>query len=129
MGDPVPATMDDLKGVETNLTSLIDARMSKMLEMIECLTVAKESSKPSPLEDSDARDGANAKPLGGDEEEDEETKKKKEFDKNASGSSLKSGEPKDYHNVPWLFPDAPVPHPHINNRGEPPKLDAINFGT
>jgi hypothetical protein len=22
----------------------------------------------------------------------------------------------------------PVPHPHINNRGDPPKLDALNFG-
>jgi hypothetical protein len=28
----------------------------------------------------------------------------------------------------WYSPNPPVAHPHINNRGDPPKLDALNFG-
>ena len=46
-----------------------------------------------------------------------------------NGSASKKGSGKeDYSEVPHLYsPDPPMPHPHINNRGDPPKLNASSF--
>jgi hypothetical protein len=43
-------------------------------------------------------------------------------------SSNKANEKDGFHEVPWYSPNPLARHPHINNRGYPPKLDASNFG-
>jgi hypothetical protein len=48
-------------------------------------------------------------------------------DKNGDAKSSTKGDGKGEF-PHWYLPDPPVPHPHINNRGDPPKLDALNFG-
>jgi hypothetical protein len=48
--------------------------------------------------------------------------------KNKENSSTKGDGKGEYHHMPWYSLDPQVPHPHINNRGDPPKLDALNFG-
>jgi hypothetical protein len=54
--------------------------------------------------------------------EDEDVDKDKE-----TNSSTKGDRKGEYHHMPWYSLDPPVPHPHINNRGDPPKLDALKF--
>ena len=48
---------------------------------------------------------------------------------NCTDSTTKKGDGKEeHHAVPgWYSPDPPIPHPHINNRGDPPKLAAHTF--
>ena len=112
--------MDDIK----ELRSSLDARMDELRDLILQLTKPKESTESSP-KDADDLDTSSDKV--GEDEENDPTKKSKD-DKDASSSSHENGEKKDYHSVSWLSPDSPVPHPHTNNREDPPKLDAINFG-
>ena len=34
----------------------------------------------------------------------------------------------EHHEVPFVYsPDPPIPHPHINNRGDPPRLNPSCF--
>jgi hypothetical protein len=42
-------------------------------------------------------------------------------------STPKAGLGESYNVVPWCSPDPPVPHPHTNNRGDPPKFNAEDF--
>ena len=43
-------------------------------------------------------------------------------------SSKKGSGKEDYSEVSHLYsPDPPIPHPHINNRGDPPKLTTSSF--
>jgi hypothetical protein len=59
--------------------------------------------------------------------ENEDNDKDKNKDKYANSSNKPNGKG-GFHEVPWYSPDPPVLQPHINNRGGPPKLDALNFG-
>ena len=111
--------MDDIK----ELRSSMDARLDQMLELIKQLAQPKEPTKPPPEKDDDDLESLSNKE--GEGKEEDPTKLKQ--DKDVSSSSHEGGEKKEYHSVSWLSPDSPVPHPHINNRGDPPKLDAINF--
>ena len=125
MGDPKPASMEDLTEVKSSVAevktsvSTLEAQMSKMLVMLEKLGETKTA--PKPIEDPETPED-----LGGESDEAKRERLK-------SGSSTASKElgdkEKDYHNVNWISPDPPIPHPPINNRGNPPKLDSINFNT
>ena len=114
-------TMEDLKGVEASLRISMETELRAMREMIAQLLPANKTSTPPPPEDpaSTLRDKASARP-GEEKVEDENTLE--------SPSSKKKGGKEDYSEVPhWYSPDPPIPHPHINNRGDPPKLNASSF--
>jgi hypothetical protein len=110
-------TMDDLKSMESTMSNQI----SELCEMIVQLMQAKFPSVPPPPLEIPA-------PLNREEVgvEDEDADKNKGKDKEAN-SSTKGGGKGEYHHMPWYSPNPLVPHPHINNRGDPPKLDALNF--
>ena len=45
-----------------------------------------------------------------------------------TSDSTKPNESKDYKvTPPWFSPNPPIPHPHINHRGDPPKLSDHSF--
>jgi hypothetical protein len=44
-----------------------------------------------------------------------------------SSASPKKGLGENYNVVDWRSPDPPIPHPHINNRGDPPMLNVEDF--
>jgi hypothetical protein len=49
-------------------------------------------------------------------------------DKDSRASSLKGdGEKTEYHAEKWRSPDPPIPHPCINTRGDPHKLDISDY--
>jgi hypothetical protein len=103
--------MDDFKSLESTMSTQI----SELREIIAQLMQAKASSAPPPPLVAPA--STEQVEVG---VEDEDTDKDKEARSSTKGN--KKGE------FPhWYSPDPPVPHPHINNRGDPPKLDALNF--
>jgi hypothetical protein len=104
-------TMDDFKSLESTMTS----QMSELREMIAQLMQAKPPSAPPLPEIPATLNGENV----GLEEEDADK------DKEARSSTKGDGKGEFPH---WYSPNLPIPHPHINNRGYPPKLDALNFG-
>ena len=58
------------------------------------------------------------------------TNNNKHDGENKDGSSTSgNGADKNYNAVPpsWVHPDPPVNLPHINIKGDPPKLDPISF--
>ena len=122
-GKEVAATMKDIKELETSLTSAMNARMDEMREMIADLIKAQTttpSASPTPEESPSGK-----KPEEKGEEEGESGTKDDPPKKNATPQG--KGEKEDYHQAPlgsWYSPDPPIPHPHINHRGDPPKIDA-----
>ena len=120
------ATMDDLKKMETSLTSSIEAQVKGLRDMIAELRKAKDTApSASTTPETTAPENEEHKDGGGEKQNENE------------GSSPKPPPPPpkkdengkdDYRNVPhWYSPDPPIPHPHINHRGEPPKIDASSF--
>jgi hypothetical protein len=102
--------MDDFKTLESSVTSQI----SELHEMIAQLMQTKTPSAP-PLPDKPATPQVENEGL-----EVEVADKGTE----AKSSTKGNGKGEFPH---WYSPDPLIPHPHINNRGDPPKLDAINW--
>jgi hypothetical protein len=106
-------TMDDFKSMESTMTS----QMSELREIIAQLMQAKAPSAPPPPP-PEIPATLNREDVGLEEEDADK-------DKEARSSTKGNGKGEFPH---WYSPDPPVSHPHINNRGDPPKLDALNFG-
>jgi hypothetical protein len=105
--------MDDFKSLESTMSS----QMSELREMIAQLMQAKAPSAHPPPEIPATLNRGDL----GLEEEDADKYKDKEARSFTKGN--RKGE------FPHCnSPDLPIPHPHINNRGDPPKLEASNFG-
>jgi hypothetical protein len=102
--------MDDFKNLESSMSTQI----SELREMIAQLIQAKTPSAPPP--DKPATPQVENVGL-----------KEEDADKGTDAKSCTKGDGKGEF-PHWYSPDPPVPHPHINNRGDPPKLDALNFG-
>ena len=121
-----PVSMDDLKALETTLKSSMDAQMLAMREYITELMAPKAPPVIPITEDTDPllAGKASGSPSSKRPEEGEDLDKNKD----SSASSLKGDDGKrEYHEEKWRSPDPPIPHPHINNRGDPPKLDVSDF--
>ena len=112
-------TMDDLKSLETTLLKSFEAKMEEMNQMIARLT---SSIAPSPSSSEAPTPSSKEKGNTGSKDDDVEGEK-------LNGSTSKKGSGKEeYSEVRHVYsPDPPIPHPHINNRGDPPKLTASSF--
>ena len=98
-------SMDDLKKLEHNLRSSMDSQMEELHDMMSQLLQKGNIPASPPLEENTSA-GLNG--------EGEGTKE--------SPSKIDGGKA-EYNAVPLVYsPDAPIPHPHINNTGDPPKL-------
>ena len=102
----------------------MEAQMNGLREMIAQLMKAKETApSTSTTTETTAPENEEHKDGGGENQNGNE------------GSHTKPPLPKPdkdgksgYHEVPhWYSPDPPIPHPHINHRGDPPKIDATSF--
>ena len=114
------ATMDDLKKMETSLTSSMKAQMNGLREMIAQLMKAKDAA-PSTSTTPETTAPENEEHKEGGEETKNESPKPPPPSKDKDGKD-------DYRDVPhWYSPDPPIPHPHINHRGDPPKIHASPF--
>ena len=126
-GAEKPASMDDLKSLETSLRSSME---SQMLDMKKYLAELLKPSVPPIIPISEDKDPL----LEGDASASPSSKKPLEGDnlanvKVSSASPKKGlGEKKAYNAIDWRSLDPPVPHPHINTRGDPPKLNVNDFG-
>src|SRR5215216_3597830 len=112
-GEPTTVTMEDLKNLETRLSSSLVNEVKKMLEQL--LKDKDGSSPPSPQEELPSAPKGNTpvSPEGmvvGDK-----------LDNTNSSTRLDGG--KGEHRDSWYSPDPPIPHPHVYNRGDPPKLE------
>jgi hypothetical protein len=129
-GGVKPVSMDDLKSMETSLRSAMESQMESMMKMISdrlpsapsVIPVIEERDK-SGLEKGDASDSpSSSTPLGSDH-----------LDNNKIPITSPKATSVDasYHVVAPSFrsPDIPVPHPHINTRGDPPKFNDQDFAT
>lgn len=120
------ASMDDLKSLETSLRSSIE---SQMLDMKKYLAELIKPSVPPIIPITEGKDPL----LEGDASASPSSKEPLEGDdlanvKVSSASPKKAlGEKEAYNAVDWRSPDPPVPHPHINNRVDPPKLNVEDF--
>ena len=129
-GEGVAATMKDLKALETSLTSKMDKRMDELRELVAKLASVQactpstssipgdNSSDEIPLENEEAEGGKGKDKEGEGTNENDLPKK--------PTSSNGKGEKGGYHVVspPSYTPDPLIPHPHINNIGDVPKIDA-----
>ena len=134
MGMILPATMADIKAIETSIGSTIDAKFLELQNLILALKEGKDSPQKPPLED----------PLASNDGDSEEVKEKKKRDeeeklKNSSKDALKGptstssaakseGKDGDFHAVSYQYSlDPHVPHHRITPLGSPPPLDASAF--
>jgi hypothetical protein len=106
-------TMVDFKSLESTMTS----QMNELREMMAQLMQAKFSSA-TPLSEIPAP--LNVENAGLEEEDTDKYKT------NEARSSTKGNRKGEFPH--WYSPDPSFPLPHINNRGDPPKLDALNYG-
>ena len=125
--EDVPATMKDIKEMHTSLTSLMDSRMDELHELFTkfASTKAAPSASSPPGEHTSSEDinVENKDENGGEGEHSEGDKKNTSPKENPSSHGKYSKE--EFHAVPSSYsPDPPIPHPHINNIGVPPKIDA-----
>ena len=110
-GSTPPVTMDDLKSLETSLKSSMDAQMGELRAMMRELMKANMPPTTSSLEAN-----ASAAHVGEGEQR-----------TNESPPKVDGGRP-GYNAVPFAYSaDLPMPHYHINNRGDPPKLNPSCF--
>jgi hypothetical protein len=107
-------SVDEFKSLESSMTSMT-SQISELHEMIAQLMQAKTNSAPPPPEIPATPQVENVE-LG-----------EEGADKGTDAKSCTKGDRKGEF-PHWYSPDPPVPHPHINNRVDPPKLDALNFG-
>ena len=112
--EPTPVTMEDLKNLETRLSSSLVNEVKKMLEQL--LKDKESSSPPSPQEDQ-----PSILPKGNTSVSPEGIMVGGKPDNANSSTQLAGG--KGEHRDSWYSPDPPIPHPHVYNRGDPPKLE------
>ena len=117
-------TTDDFKAFQESMKSSVALEMEKMREMIAQLLQAKgtpppnvEEPIPSKEEEASAKAKAEAKAKAAEEG----------LGTEETSGSTKPNENKEYKETPWFSPDPPIPHPHINHRGDPPKLTDHSF--
>src|SRR3954470_17980958 len=117
---PDVVTMNDLKTLETTLVSSMEAKMEEMHQLIMRLS----TSTASPPSNSEAT-APQSKETGKTNSKENEVV----GDDTSKSSSSKKDRGKDgYNEVSHVYsPDPPIPHPHIHNRGDPPKLSASTF--
>ena len=126
-GDKVGVSTEDLNEVRTSLESSMDTKMSKMEAKLDKLTALIDSIitrviSPKEVEEVEDPSSAKAKKATVGEEDDPEKLKA-----NSSSPKPKNGDG-EYSSVPpFKFADPHVNHPHINNVGDPPKVNAIDF--
>ena len=128
-GEVVAATMKDLKALETTLTSNMDKRMDELRELITKLAsvqaatpssssiTVENSSEENPLENKEA-DGDKGKDKEGEANVNDLPKKPTLFDGKGDKGGYNAAPP------PIYSLDPLIPHPHINNIGAVPKIDA-----
>ena len=110
-GSTPPVSMDDLKNLETSLKSSMDTQMEELRAMMRQLL---NGNKPPAAPSLEAN--ASATQIGEGEQL-----------TNESAPKIDSGK-EDYHGVPFKYSaDLPMPHYHINNRGDPPKFNPSCF--
>ena len=113
-------TMNDLKTLETTLISSMEAKMEEMCQMIMRLSTTI-APPPSNSEDTTLQSKETGKTVSKDNEVVGD-------DTSKSSSSKKDSGKDGYNEIPHVYsPDPPIPHPHIHNRGDPPKLSASTF--
>ena len=105
-------SMDDLKKLEATLTSSMETQMKEMREMMaQILQASKAPAFPTPEDSaSAAKIKLRLNPM------------RIRLGEGISKESIpKSDHGKEgYHDIPhWYSTDPPIPHPHINNRGDP----------
>ena len=131
--EDVAATMKDLREMQTSLTSLVDLRMNELHELLAQLASAKAtdpsaSSAPSDnssekvnVENNEEDEGEGGQTEGDEKDKDKVNSPKKNLSSNGKGNK------EDFYVVPPCYsPDPPIRHPHINNIGVPPKIDATS---
>ena len=119
-GGNSPGSMDDLKKLETSLTSSMDTQMKELRDMMAQLLNANKSPTAPSLEfnASAALDGVG----DGTKESPSKIDGTKESPPKIDGGKA------DYNAVPFVYsPDPPIPHLHINNRGDLPELNPSSF--
>ena len=117
---------EDLNEVRTSLESSMDTKMSKLAETLTALILSLMNKDKPNVEVSEDADhlSETAQKAAADKKSAEE---KLEKNKNAASSTSGNGNG-EYSNVPpFLFADPRVNHPHINNVGNPPKVNAVDF--
>ena len=130
--EDVPATMKDIKEMQTSLTSLMDPRMDKLRELLSKFASTKAApSASSPLGNNSSSEDVNVENEDEDGGEGEHTEgEKKNTSPKENPSFHGKGCKDEFHAVPPSYsPDPPIPHPHINNIGVPPKIDASSSFT
>ena len=117
---PEVVTMNDIKTLETTLVSSMEAKMEEMRQLIMRLSTSA-ASPPSTSEATTTQSKETGKTDSKDNEVVGDGTRKSSASKKDSG---KEG----YNEVPHVYsPGPPIPHPHIHNRGDPPKLSASTF--
>jgi len=116
MGDPKEIGEASKDSVSVEDFKSLESRIDILATLLQSLVDAKKDPpKPPPQEDLDTTLPGFVKALDKPAEEKSEDKD--------SGSSSKKGNGKGEHHMeppPWYSPNPPIPHPHINNRGDPP---------
>ena len=127
-GEKVAVSADDLNEVRTSLESSMDTKLNKMESKIDQLTalinnLVMDKIKPTKaLEEDEDPLLAGTQKVDVDEEDDPEKPKD-----SSSSSKPKNGEG-EYSRVPsFISHDPQIPYYHINNIGEPPKINTVDF--
>src|SRR3954469_1886699 len=117
---PEVVTMNDLKTLETTLVSSMEAKMEEMRQLIMRLSTSA-ASPPSNYETTTPQSKETGKT-------DSKENKVVGDGTSKSSSSKKDSGKEGYNEVSHVYSlDPPIPHPHIHNRGDPPKLSASTF--
>src|SRR3954471_19714963 len=122
-GEPTnTVTMEDLNNLETRLSSTLGNTIKQLHKLLEQLVKDKgDSSSPSPQEVTPSIRKVNSPASPAVVEVGDNP--------NNTNSSTKrdGGKGEQHESQRWYSPDPPIPHPHINNRGDPPNLAASTF--
>ena len=118
-------SMEDFKKLETTLSSSIESQNTKMDELREMIMQLMPKKPAFPTTPCEEDPGVTLKDPNSVNSEEEE----KVGDTDTVSASTKNNVGKEgYHNVDHRYsPDPIIPHPHINNRGGPPKLNTSAF--
>ena len=126
-GDNVPVSMEHLNEVKISLESTMDTKLSLMQQQLEALTALLNNvlDKGTPavvveeVGDPSLAVANKAAVRGEDDPEKQKANPSPTKPRNGSG---------EYSSVPpFVFADPRVNHPHINNVGNPPKVNAVDF--
>ena len=131
-GDKVAVSVEDLNEVRTSLESSIDTKMSKMETQLDTLTALinnlMNKDKPAVAPSDEVNRALEAAKKAANDEQFTEDDPENKRD-GASTTSQGGGDK--YNKMPppssFQSADPPMNHPHINNIGDPPKINAIDF--